>query len=148
MPANSFADVFSVEGIRLVQRAHDKWDALHQAASLLVEIGAVAPAYEEAMRERENQISTFMGEGVAIPHGTNDGRQHVLRTAIGFLQYPEGVDWDGEKVFMVIPIAAKGEEQVDLLSNLALLLLEEDDVASLRAASTPEEVLEIVSRAR
>jgi len=148
LSAERFADVFPREGIRLVQRAHDKWDALHQAAALLIELGAVSPEYEGAMRSREEQISTYMGEGVAIPHGTNEGRAFIKRTTIGLLQYPEGVDWDGEVVRLVIPIAAAGEEQIELLSSIALLLLEADEVKALQDATHVEQVMEIISRPR
>jgi mannitol/fructose-specific phosphotransferase system IIA component len=146
LSADSLADIFSAEGIRLVQRAHDKWDALHQAASLLVSLGAVTPEYEASMLERENQISTYMGEGVAIPHGTNSGRSAIRKSAVGFIQYPAGVDWDGEIVHLVIPIAAQGEEQVDLLSAIAMVLMEPGDVSALRQAASEDEVISIIRK--
>ena len=59
--------------------------------------------YAAAILEREGQISTYMGEGVAIPHGTDQARAFVRRTTLGFLQFPDGVDWDGETVYLCIP---------------------------------------------
>ncbi len=129
------------EAIRLAQHAHDKWDALRQSGELLEEIGAVGDGYAAAILERERQISTYMGEGVAIPHGTDQARALVRRTALGFLQFPDGVDWDGDTVYLCIPIAASGDEHVGVLSALADILLEGDSAAALRGATDVEDVL-------
>jgi len=142
LPADSAAPAVLVrEGIRLAQHADDKWDALRQSGALLEALGAVDDGYAEAILERERQISTYMGEGVAIPHGTDEARALVRRTALGFLQYPEGVDWDGETVYLCIPIAASGDEHVGVLSVLAEILVEGDSAAALRAATDADDVL-------
>jgi PTS system mannitol-specific IIA component/phosphocarrier protein FPr len=129
------------EAIRLAQHADDKWDALRQSGALLEELGAVDEGYAEAILERERQISTYMGEGVSIPHGTDQSRSLVRRTALGFLQYPDGVDWDGDTVYLCIPIAASGDEHVGVLSALAEILVEADGAAALRAATDIDDVL-------
>jgi mannitol/fructose-specific phosphotransferase system IIA component len=129
------------EAIRLAQHADDKWDALRQSGALLEELGAVDDGYAAAILEREGQISTYMGEGVAIPHGTDQARALVRRTALGFLQYPDGVDWDGETVYLCIPIAASGDEHVTVLSALAQVLVEPDSAAALRTATDVDDVL-------
>ena len=129
------------EAIRLAQHADDKWDALRQSGALLEGLGAVEPGYADAIVEREGQISTYMGEGVAIPHGTDAARALVRRTALGFLQYPDGVDWDGETVYLCIPIAASGDEHVGVLSALAEVLVDGDSAAALRAATDVDDVL-------
>jgi PTS system mannitol-specific IIA component/phosphocarrier protein FPr len=129
------------EAIRLAQHADDKWDALRQSGALLEALGAVEPGYADAILEREGQISTYMGEGVAIPHGTDAARALVRRTALGFLQYPDGVDWDGETVYLCIPIAASGDEHVGVLSALAEVLVDGDSAAALRAATDVDDVL-------
>jgi mannitol/fructose-specific phosphotransferase system IIA component len=133
------------EAIRLAQHADDKWDALRQSGALLEELGAVDEGYAAAILEREGQISTYMGEGVAIPHGTDASRVLVRRTALGFLQYPDGVDWDGEMVYLCIPIAASGDEHVGVLSALAEILVEGDSAAALRAATDVDDVLSRLS---
>jgi mannitol/fructose-specific phosphotransferase system IIA component len=133
------------EAIRLAQHAADKWDALRQSGALLVELGAVDEGYAAAILEREGQISTYMGEGVAIPHGTDEARALVRRTTLGFLQYPEGVDWDGETVYLCIPIAASGDEHVGVLSALAEILVEDDSAAALRGATDVDDVLSRLS---
>ncbi len=142
MPAD---EVLAREAVRLAQHAHDKWDALRQSGALLVELGAVEPAYAEAILEREGQISTYMGEGVSIPHGTDASRALVRRTALGFLQFPDGVDWDGETVFLCIPIAASGDEHVGVLSALAEVLIDGDSAAALRAATNVDDVLALLN---
>ncbi|MBF8289477.1 MAG: phosphoenolpyruvate-dependent sugar phosphotransferase system 2 [Chloroflexi bacterium] len=134
-------DVLVRAAIRLAQQATDKWDALRQSGALLESLGAVAEGYAAAMLERERQISTYMGEGVAIPHGTDRARALVRRTAMGFIQYPDGVDWDGEVVHLCIPIAASGDEHVTVLSALAEVLLDEESAAALRAATDVDDVL-------
>ena len=142
LPADSPAPPVLVrEAIRLAQHADDKWDALRQSGALLEELGAVDEGYAAAILEREGQISTYMGEGVAIPHGTDEARALVRRTALGFLQYPDGVDWDGETVYLCIPIAASGDEHVGVLSALAEILVEGDSAAALRAATDVNDVL-------
>ena len=133
------------EAVRLAQHANDKWDALRQSGALLEELGAVDEGYAAAILEREGQISTYMGEGVAIPHGTDAARALVRRTALGFLQYPDGVDWDGETVYLSIPIAASGDEHVGILSALAEILIDDDSAAALRAATDVETVLTLLN---
>jgi mannitol/fructose-specific phosphotransferase system IIA component len=130
------------EAIRLAQHADDKLAALRQSGALLEEIGAVEEGYAAAILEREGQISTYMGEGVAIPHGTDQARALVRRTALAFIQYPDGVDWDGETVYLCIPIAASGDEHVEVLSALAEVLVEPDAAEALRTATSVDDVLE------
>jgi mannitol/fructose-specific phosphotransferase system IIA component len=129
------------EAIRLAQHADNKWDALRQSGALLEEIGAVDEGYAAAILEREGQISTYMGEGVSIPHGTDAARALVRRTALGFIQYPDGVDWDGETVYLCIPIAASGDEHVGVLSALAEILVDGDSATALREATDVDDVL-------
>jgi mannitol/fructose-specific phosphotransferase system IIA component len=133
------------EAVRLAQHATDKWDALRQSGALLEELGAVDPGYAEAILERERSISTYMGEGVSIPHGTDQARSLVRRTALGFIQYPDGVDWDGETVYLCIPIAASGDEHVGVLSALAEVLVEGDSAATLREATDVDTVLTLLN---
>jgi mannitol/fructose-specific phosphotransferase system IIA component len=137
--------VLAREAIRLAQHADDKWDALRQSGALLEDLGVVDQGYAAAILERETQISTYMGEGVAIPHGTDAARALVRQTARGFLQYPAGVDWDGETVYLCIPIAASGDEHVGVLSALAEILVDDDSAAALRGATDVETVLALLN---
>jgi mannitol/fructose-specific phosphotransferase system IIA component len=138
-------DVLPREGIRLAQRASDKWDAIRQSGTLLAELGAVELGYPETMLERERSVSTYIGEGVAIPHGTDASRALVRRTTLGVLQFPDGVDWDGQKVTICVAIAAKGDEHVTVLSALAQILMDPDRAAKLRTSASVDEVHELLS---
>lgn len=139
------APVLSSRAVLLGGRASDRWDAVRQCGALLVSLGAVEPDYADAMQERERSISTFIGEGVAIPHGTDASRPLVRRTALGFLQFPDGLDWDGQRVTVCIPIAASGEEHVAVLSALAQVLMDPDAAHRLRTATDPETVLALIA---
>jgi PTS system mannitol-specific IIA component/phosphocarrier protein FPr len=144
-PPPPAAGVLLREAIRLAQHADDKWDALRQSGALLEELGAVDEGYAAAILERESQISTYMGEGVSIPHGTDAARALVRRTALGFIQYPDGVDWDGETVYLCIPIAASGDEHVGVLSALAEILVDGDSATTLREATDVDTVLALLT---
>jgi mannitol/fructose-specific phosphotransferase system IIA component len=144
-PATASLPVLQQDGVRLGCVATDKWDAVRQSGALLVDLGAVEPAYATAMIEREQSVSTFIGEGVAIPHGTDASRALVRRTALAVLAFPGGVDWDGNDVRMCVAIAARGEEHVTVLSGLAQILMEPDQAERLRTATDPAAVVELLS---
>ncbi|TQK42460.1 PTS system IIA component (Fru family) [Streptomyces sp. SLBN-118] len=133
-------DVLPREGIRLGLSADNRWDAVRQCGAVLEELGAVEEGYARTMLEREQSISTYVGEGVAIPHGTDASRALVRRTTLAVLQFPIGVSWDGERVTTCVAIAAKGDEHVAVLSSLAQILLEPDQAEKLRSSSDPNEI--------
>ena len=120
--------------------AEDRDDAIRQAGEALLAVGAVEASYIDAMFERENSVSTFMGEGVAIPHGTLAGKDAVKADALVLLRFPEGIDWDGNDVRLVFGIAARGNGHIALLSQLATVLLEPEKAEALRNATTTEQV--------
>lgn len=120
---------------------------MEEAAGILESAGAVTSAYLDAMRQRENTVSTYMGNELAIPHGTNETKNEILESALSIVRYDGGVDWDGEHVTFVVGIAGKGDEHLEILSQIAILFSEEDDVAKLKAAGTPEDLFAIVSAA-
>ena len=119
-------------------------DAVRQAGDVLVEIGAVEAPYVEAMLERERQISTSMGEGFAIPHGTDESRRWIRETRLVYLQFPDGVDWGDDTVTVCVGIAAVGDEHVGLLARLAQILVVPEQAAGLRSAERVEDVLAIL----
>lgn len=134
-----------VSAIQLGRRALDRDDAVEQVGRALVDVGAVAEPYVAAMHERERSISTYIGEGVAIPHGTDPSRVHVKRTALSFVQFPEGVDWGGQTVTVALGIASQGSEHVAVLSALAQVLMVPAQAEALRTASSPDEVLALLA---
>ncbi|WP_132122970.1 PTS sugar transporter subunit IIA [Actinocrispum wychmicini] len=139
------ADLLGVEGVQLGLTATDKADAIDQCGRALLAVGAVSVEYLAAMHEREASVSTFIGEGVAIPHGTDAARAFVLRTSIVVLQFPEGVDWDGNQVTVCVGIAANGSEQVGILSALAQVLMDPAKAAELRSAADVDTVLTLLT---
>ena len=132
-------------GIRLGLTASDRFDAVRQSGQVLVEIGAVEPPYVDAMLERERLISTSLGEGFAIPHGTDESRRYIRETMLAFLQFPDGVAWDDDDVIVCVGIAAVGDEHVGVLASLARILTVPESAARLRAAERPEDVLAILA---
>jgi PTS system mannitol-specific IIA component len=138
------SDLLPRDAVRLGLRASDRSDAVRQSGQVLVEIGAVEPPYVEAMLQREQQISTSLGEGFAIPHGTNESRQWIHETRLSFLQFPDGVDWDDDNVVVCVGIAAVGDEHVSLLARLAQVLVVPEQAARLRSAERIEDVLAIL----
>jgi len=137
--------VLSPEQVRIHPGGATRDDALQEATDILVAAGAVTPAYVDAMRQREETVSTYMGNGLAIPHGTNEAKDAILASALSVVRYDGGVDWDGEQARFVIGIAGVGDEHLDILSRIAILFSEEDDVARLEAAATPDELFALLS---
>jgi mannitol PTS system EIIA component len=130
--------------IRLAEHAGDREEAIRRCGETLVEIGAVEPMYVEAMLAREREISTYVGEGVAIPHGTLAGKAAIHRDALAVLRFPDGVDWGGFPVSMCVAIAASGDGHVDLLAELAEILLDADRAKALREATDIDDVLRLL----
>lgn len=138
----------TLEQISMAQVAVDKSAALHLLAEHLVADGLVAPGYLKGLQDREQQGSTFLGQGIAIPHGTPDTRDQVFSTGVRLMQFPEGVDWgDGQIVYLAIGIAAKSDEHLRLLQLLTRALGEADLGPSLRAATTPQDLLKLLQGA-
>ena len=133
------------QSINLTAEAKDRDDAIRQAGQALLAAGAIDATYIDAMLERENSVSTFVGEGVAIPHGTLAGKDAVKNDALVLLRFPEGVDWDGNDVRIAIGIAAKGNGHIALLSQLATILLDPDKAEALRNATTTEQVYALLT---
>jgi mannitol PTS system EIIA component len=134
--------ILSKERISLQASAADKADAIRKAGELLVASGCVMPEYIDGMLTREQSMSTSLGNGVAIPHGVYENREHILQTGISVLQLTDGVEWeDGEKVFMVIGIAAAADEHVGVLSNLADVIDNEEALTELMKTSDPDVIL-------
>ena len=115
-------------------------DAIRRVGALLVRAEAAAPGYIDHMLEREASVSTFVGDGVAMPHGTVTDDSEVLRDGLSVLVLAEPIDWAGESVSVVIGIAAHGRGYIALLSQLASELLREGRISELRAANTPTAV--------
>lgn len=134
--------ILSKDRISLKANATDKVEAIRKAGELLVTSGCVLSPYIDGMLAREQTMSTSLGNGVAIPHGIYENREHILQTGISVLQLTDGVDWgDGEKVYLVIGIAAAGDEHVGVLANLAEVIDDEMNLAELLCTTDPEVIV-------
>ncbi|WP_282006437.1 PTS mannitol transporter subunit IICBA [Propioniciclava sinopodophylli] len=138
-------NVLPREAVRLGLSASNKEEAIRLAGQTLVAIGAAEEGYIAGMLEREHQVSTFMGNGVAIPHGTNESRGHIRKAALGFLQFPGGVDWNGKTAYVAIPIASNSDEHVGILSALATVLADKSKAERLRTTTSVDEVLDLLA---
>jgi PTS system mannitol-specific IIC component len=130
------------EGIQLGQKPVSKEEAIQAAGELLEKLGYVDGSYVAAMQEREKLVTTYMGMGVAIPHGTTQAKGTVKKSGIVFFQYPEGVDFGEEKAQLVFGIAGVGDEHLDLLGKLCTLLEDEARLETLKTTDDVEWVLE------
>lgn len=140
--------ILSKDRISLQASATDKADAIRQAGGLLVKSRCVMPEYIDGMLKREESMSTSLGNGVAIPHGVYENRDHILQTGISVLQLTQPVEWDdGDNVFMVIGIAAQGDEHVGVLANLADVIDNEETLAELLKTNDPDVVVKYLGEA-
>ena len=138
------AGLLAEESVVLRGFASTRTEAITEAGELLVDVGAVDQSYLASMHEREQSVSTHMGNGLAIPHGTNDAKSAIRRTAISFVRYPSGIDWNGHQVKFVIGIAGAGDDHLALLSKIGKVFVDRDAVAQLEAAKSVEEVRSIL----
>lgn len=128
------SDVLTIGQINASGTATSKETAIKEAADMLVGVGAVTPAYHEAMLAREATVSTYMGNLLAIPHGTNDAKDEIRSSALSFVRYAQPIDWDGNEVRFVVGIAGVNNEHLEILSKIAIIFSEEDEVQKLLEA--------------
>lgn len=124
--------------IRVGLPAEPKEKAIRRAGELLVAGGYARPEYVDAMLRREELATTCLGMGLAIPHGTSDAKERVLRSGIVILQYPDGVDFDGEKAHLIVGIAGVGEEHLEILARLSASFEDEELLQRLMTATDPQ----------
>lgn len=130
------------DGVKLNQSPVSKEEAIQAAGELLAGLGYVDRTYVDAMQERERRVSTYMGMGVAIPHGTSEAKNTVKKTGIVMIQYPEGVDFDDEKAQLVFGIAGIGDEHLELLGKICEMLEDEEVLETLKTTGDVDWVLE------
>jgi PTS system mannitol-specific IIA component len=136
--------ILSTENIVLNAEVESKENAIRLTGKVLAERGYVEPAYIEKMLEREELTSTYMGNFVAIPHGTEDAKQSVKNSGIAIIQVPGGVDFgNGNIVKLLIGIAGKGDEHLEILSKIAIVCSEEENVLRIVNAKSKEEILSL-----
>ncbi|MEZ8100852.1 fused PTS fructose transporter subunit IIA/HPr protein [Vibrio bivalvicida] len=132
--------------ITLAQAASDKFEAIKNIAKSLSNAGLVDQGYAEGMLNREQQNSTFLGNGIAIPHGTTDTRTMVKTTGVAVHHFPQGVDWgDGNTVYVAIGIAAKSDEHLGILKQLTKVLGADGVEQRLRNATNAQELIALLN---
>ncbi|ELQ8915374.1 fused PTS fructose transporter subunit IIA/HPr protein [Salmonella enterica] len=131
----------SVQDIHPGEQAGNKEEAIRQIAAALAQAGNVRAGYVDGMLAREQQTSTFLGNGIAIPHGTTDTRDQVLKTGVQVFQFPQGVIWgEGQVAYVAIGIAASSDEHLGLLRQLTHVLSDDSVAEQLKSATTAEEL--------
>jgi mannitol/fructose-specific phosphotransferase system IIA component len=131
--------------VLLNRRPATKEDVIREIGEVLLASGAVTPRYVAGMFEKEKQYSTWLTDGVALPHGTSEVKREVLRSAVVVAQIPGGVDWGGGNIVHVaFGVAGKGDEHLALLATIAAALEDERTVGRLRSSATEQEVIRIL----
>ncbi|AGF55917.1 PTS system mannitol-specific IIA component [Clostridium saccharoperbutylacetonicum] len=137
--------ILAKDGIVLNVKSESKDKAIERVGHLLISGGYVKDNYIEGMKARDAEVTTYMGNGVAIPHGMNEYKKEILESGIVIAQYPDGVDFgDGNTAYIVIGIAGKGDEHMEILSKIALTVQYEENVERLRNAKSSEEIIKII----
>jgi len=124
--------------------ATTKEDAIREAGALLVAAGAVTSAYIDSMFDREASVSTYMGNFLAIPHGTNEAKESIIRSSLSLVRYPDPIDWDGKPVRFAVGIAGLNNEHLEILSKIAVVFADTDEVQKLIDATTAEDIFTLL----
>jgi PTS system mannitol-specific IIA component len=137
-------NILTPENVVAAGSATTKDEAIREAGALLVAAGAVKPEYVDAMLEREASVSTYMGNFLAIPHGTNEAKDAITRSALSLVRYSNPIDWDGEEVRFAVGIAGLNNEHLEILSKIAIVFSDEDEVAKLIHAADANELFALL----
>ena len=139
-------EVLAASAVRVGASAVDREEAITVVGRMLVERGVVTDAYVTEMQARERIVSTYLGNGIALPHGTNEGRDAVRRTGLAVAQFPSGVPWGDERAYLVIGLAALAEEHIGVLSRLGTILGDEELCRRLATTTDPDEIYRTLTR--
>jgi len=138
------SNILRIENIRLNEKIESKYDAIKLAGELLQQGGYVNEHYIEEMIKREDLSTTYIGNDIAIPHGTETAKNDVLESGISVIQVPEGVDFNGDKARVVFGIAGKDNTHLEILSNIAIFCSDMDNVEKLVSAKSKEEIMDLL----
>jgi PTS system mannitol-specific IIA component len=138
------SDVLTPSHIKVPGTARSKDDAIREAGQLLVDSGAVTDAYVDAMFEREKSVSTYMGNYLAIPHGTNEAKDTIARSGLSVVRYDQPIDWDGNEVRFAVGVAGVNNGHLEILNKIAIVFSDTDEVDKLLAAGSAEELYQLL----
>ncbi|MDE4085929.1 PTS mannitol transporter subunit IICBA [Planococcus maritimus] len=139
------APLLTEDNIFINKRFRNKEEAIRFAGDALVKAGYVEPSYVDEMLKREEITTTYMGNDVAIPHGTEEAKKAVIKSGFTVVQVPDGVDFDGEKAKLIFAIAGKDGTHLEILSGIAVICAEQSNVDELVAAKSSKELLDILN---
>lgn len=142
----SAGNVLSRDSIILSGVATTRDDAITEAGALLLARGAVNPDYVKSMHTREESVSTYMGNFLAIPHGTNEAKGDIAHSAVSIIRFPQGIDWNGKEVKFVVGVAGVNNEHLAILSSIARVFTDKTQVARLENATSVDEILDIFGK--
>jgi len=139
--------VLTADAVHIGATASSREEAVRLCGKFLLDLGAIEPPYVDAMWERECIMSSYVGERVAIPHGTDASRQYVRRAQLVVVRFADAIDWDGESVLMAVGIASAGHEHVEVLGSLAEALLDDHIRTRLFVTDEPQEIADLLTQA-
>ncbi len=139
------SEILTQSQIRIPGAATTKDEAIREAGQILVDAGAVTPAYVDAMFEREKSVSTYMGNYLAIPHGTNEAKDAISASALSVVRYDPPIDWDGNETRFVVGIAGYEGGHLEILGKIAIIFSDTDEVDKLIAAKSPGELYDLLN---
>jgi PTS system mannitol-specific IIA component len=139
------SDILTLNQIKVPGKATTKDEAIAEAGQILVDAGAVTPAYVDAMYEREKSVSTYMGNFLAIPHGTNEAKDAIKASALSVVRYDTPIDWDGNEVRFAVGIAGLNNGHLEILGKIAVIFSDMDEVDKMIAAGSADEVYELLN---
>jgi len=139
------SDILTLSQIKVPGTATSKDDAIREAGQLLVDAGAVSPAYVDAMFDREKSVSTYMGNYLAIPHGTNEAKDAIRTSALSVVRYDAPIDWDGNEVRFAVGVAGVDNGHLEILNKIAIVFSDTDEVDKLVAAGSAEELYDLLN---
>lgn len=138
-------EVLCDKNILLNVKSETKDDAINRVGRLLVENGYVEEGYLEGMMKREQDVTTYIGNGIAIPHGMNEYVKYIKHSGIVIAQYPQGVDFgQGNTAYLVIGIAGKDDDHMSILSKIAITCQYEENVEKLIKSKDKQEIIKII----
>jgi PTS system mannitol-specific IIC component len=144
-PVDDSPDVLRAANVELGRSFATKAEAISATGEILVREGYVTAAYVDAMHQRDTMTSVYVGNHVAIPHGVNGSDPLIIKSGVSVVQVPEGVDFDGNTVYVLIGIAGKGDSHLGILSQIAQVLSDKSQVERIRRATSPDEVMNLLA---
>ena len=138
-------DVFCKDNIVLNAKYANKEEAIKACADIFIKGGYTDESYKADMLQRDKEASVYLGNGVALPHGLASSKETIKNSGICFVQVPDGVDFNGEKAYLLVGVAGKGEEHVELLGKIGQTLMDEGVIEKLKNSTSKEEVINLLN---